>query len=59
MTFRLKIETISNFLDDKNLNAEWIKRPNHEQNDIPLENRLIFDEVMRDQSFWKNVKGSV
>jgi len=31
-------------------------RPNYEQNDIPRENRLIFDEVMTDQSFWKNVK---
>jgi len=47
----LRIDFQSTFLDEKNLNAESINRPNHEQNDIPLENRLIFDEVMRDQSF--------
>jgi len=48
----LRIENISKFLNDTILNAEWNMRPNLEQNEIPRENRLIFDEVMRDQSFW-------
>jgi len=39
----IKIENISNFLDDKNLNAESIMRPNHDQNDIPFENRFLFN----------------
>jgi len=42
----IKIENISNFLDEKNLNAESIWRPNHEQNDIPLENQIRFDRLM-------------
>jgi len=42
----IKIENISNFVDGKNLNAESIYRPNYEQNDIPFENRLNFDQDM-------------
>jgi len=46
----LRIAKFSNFLDDKNLNAEIIKRTNHDQNDISLENRLGFGKVMTVQS---------
>jgi len=37
----LRIEKISIFLNDKNVNAKSMYRPNYDQNGIPLENWLI------------------
>jgi len=47
----LRIEKISYFPNEQNLNAELIDRKNHEQNDIPIKNRSRFVKFMKVQSW--------